>query len=1105
MRSARWLRSGALALAVAVASLGLTLLLWRQASQDSAAELAALLDHDTQEIKIRIQDELGHHTLLLQGFVALFGASEQVTRQDFGNFYRSLNGQDGLYKFVGVNFIEQVPVDNLSSHMARVRQEGLPEYTIQPSGNRATYAPIVYIEPQTEANLTALGYDPLTLAPAQQALERARDSGQLAITSKLVLKQDAGHPIPGFSMYLPLYQAGLPQADAAQRRAALLGWIGGPFRARDLLKDRIPIGLERVGFEVYDGTQPSPASLMLASAQVAADTRLLQALPKSRVTLVVGGQTWTLLTQALPGYGPAAVQQRPGLVASVGVLLSAMAAIAAFFLGISLQRRTLWAQQREALAQARGREAARHEAERVLRDSEFAARMALDRSNALAARLEEQQEHLEQLVQQRTAELQQSVKVAQDALAELDQQKAALANTVSLLNATLESTAYGILVVDREGRIVSWNQRFVELWRVPPPLLVPGHKREVLDFLANQTADPQAFSKHALRLTHEPQLASSDTFELADGRVFKRISLPQQNGTEVMGRVWSYDDITELKRIEQSALAANQAKSEFLANMSHEIRTPMNGVVGMVDILQQTDLQPEQQRMVQTIAQSSMALLGILNDILDYSKIEAGKLSVESIPTPISELAQDIIQLLSHTARSKAVDLSVQVDDSVPPWLYLDPTRVRQVLLNLLGNAIKFSANKGDATPRVRLEVLVQRVDGGTPMLGLRVSDNGIGMSKEVVARLFQPFTQADASTARQFGGTGLGLSISQRLVDLMGGSIRVHSKPGEGSEFSVQLPLLVAPAAGQYNGQPERRWRPGRTRAASPDSGTTGVAPLVLLAEDNETNRDVLREQLRRLGYRSDTANDGVEALQMWQSGHYDLLLTDCHMPRMDGFTLTAAIRQSEKPGQHATIIAVTANAMAGEAQRCLAHGMDDFLSKPLRMAELQNMLARWLPVPAPPDSQAAALDDLNPAAESVAEPVTEPPTEPPAEMTGTDAGDSGLPVWVSGALSASVGNNPGLQNRLLAKFLVNAHRQRAQIETAIETGAVDQIANVAHTLKSAARAVGAMALGDLCQQIETSGRQGDKPLCLNLCQGLGDALARADQLIRQSLPSGL
>ncbi|MBP9149707.1 MAG: response regulator, partial [Rhodoferax sp.] len=600
--------------------------------------------------------------------------------------------------------------------------------------------------------------------------------------------------------------------------------------------------------------------------------------------------------------------------------------------------------------------------------------------------------------------------------------------------------------------------------------------------VADLTRDPEAFVSHVTQLIALPHNASSDTIELADGRVFKRISLPQRLDEQVLGRVWSFDDITELKRIEQSALSASRAKSEFLANMSHEIRTPMNGVVGMIDILQQTDLSPPQQHMLGTIAQSSLALLAILNDILDYSKIEAGKLSVESIPTPVGELIQNVVQLLRHAAQAKSIDLRVEVDAAVPPWLYLDPTRVRQVLLNLLGNAIKFTPSHSATPSWVRLQALVHAAEGIDPLLVLRVSDNGIGMRADVVERLFQPFTQADASTSRQFGGTGLGLSISQRLVELMGGRIRVSSAPGEGAEFSVELPLLPAAPVVQVDPAPERRRRPRAEATLDAQSGKP--APWVLLAEDNETNRDVLREQLRRLGYRSDTANDGVEALQMWQAGHYDLLLTDCHMPKMDGFSLTEAIRKSETPGQRAIIIAVTANAMEGEAQRCLNHGMDDYLSKPLRMAELQQTLARWLPLPSPPDSQPAAFQE---------------------SPQGGHAAAVELPVWDNSALTAVVGDNPGMHQRLLAKFLVNAHRQLAQIQSAVATAQIDQITSVAHTLKSAARTVGAMALGELCQQIEASGRDASQQQhCLALCQDLPATLAQADQQIRQNLPSG-
>jgi PAS domain S-box-containing protein len=401
----------------------------------------------------------------------------------------------------------------------------------------------------------------------------------------------------------------------------------------------------------------------------------------------------------------------------------------------------------------------------------------------------------------------------------------------------------------------------------------------------------------------------------------------------------------ELQRATAAANAANLAKSEFLANMSHEIRTPMNGVIGMVDILQLTALLPAQQRMVATIANSSQTLLHILNDILDYSKIEAGKLEVEHIATSLKEVAESVQHLMQAVASAKGLTVSLSITPDLPNTIYCDPTRLRQVLLNLLGNAIKFTP--GDAAHAGRASLLLEQgtLADGQPAVLLRVRDNGIGMDPEAIAKLFTPFCQADGSTARQFGGTGLGLSISHRLVTLMGGQITVQSRPGEGSEFTVALPLhevnMTAVATGIK--QPDRRLKllvhaPGMEEAAA--SGQ-----LILVAEDNETNRDVLGEQLRLLGYCADMAEDGRVALEKWRSGRYALLLTDCHMPHMDGFALTKAIREGETPGTHLPIIAITANAMQGEAQRCLQAGMDDYLSKPMRLQELAPVLEKWLP----------------------------------------------------------------------------------------------------------------------------------------------------------------
>jgi len=560
----------------------------------------------------------------------------------------------------------------------------------------------------------------------------------------------------------------------------------------------------------------------------------------------------------------------------------------------------------------------------------------------------------------------------------------------------------------------------------------------------------------------------------------------RSNGSIVWNGILS--DITESKRNEQAAQAANLAKSEFLANMSHEIRTPMNGVIGMVDILQQTPLLPEQPRMLATIASSSQTLLYILNDILDYSKIEAGKLTVERIATPLAELAHSVVQLMQGTASSKGVALTQSIAPDLPPAIYADPTRLRQVLLNLVGNAIKFTPAEGEQPAQVSLALQTGALPDGQPALLLRVQDNGIGMSEEVVAQLFRPFTQADASTARRFGGTGLGLSISQRLVALMGGHIQVQSRLGQGSDFCVVLPLQPAevdPAPALQPPQPRVQGRgnaPSRAQAAA--SGQ-----LILLAEDNETNRDVLREQLRLLGYCADTADDGQLALQKLQAGSYALLLTDCHMPNMDGFDLTAAIRAAEAPGQRLPVIAITANAMQGEVQRCLSHGMDDYLSKPLRLHELAAMLAKWLPLPDAPDSLQTTAPEGQDNPETIAVSAL------PASATGQ------FDTWNPNSLRELIGDNPDLQQRLLEKFLRNASQQLSVLQAAAGAADTQRASAVAHTLKSAARSVGAWALGELCEQIEATDPADATGRCAALVARLGPAFAQAQARIQAHL----
>lgn len=851
-------------------SLGLTVLAWHfvaSGAQVQATDRFEYLVHDVQQ---RIDERLKTYEQVLRGGQGLFRASASVERDEWREFVQAQHVEQTYPGIQGIGFAKLFSPEQKVALENGVREEGFPDFRVWPAGERAEYTSILFLEPFTGRNLRAFGFDMLTESVRRAALTQARDSGLPTLSGKVRLVQETNSDVQtGALLYLPIYRKGMPLATPVERREALEGFVYSPFRMNDFMTGTLGTETAEIALQIFDGDRADESALMYSSGSLSAEQQAEYPNPLTRQTTIsLAEHQWTLKITTLPAFETSIDRQKSIVVLVGGSLISLLL----FFVVRNLttlreDAKTLAEQLTVAFTESEIRFGTL-----VNAASEFAI-IATDVSGTIKIF----NTGAEQMLGYRDVDL-------------VNRQ------TPSVLHVREEVEARGAALSRLLGHPVTGFEVFVAMAR-----LGRAETRE-------WTYVRQDGSRLPVQLT---------------------VTAMRDSAGEVMGFLGIGKNISHEKEAAQLLLDAmeraedaSRAKSDFVASMSHEIRTPMNAVLGISKLLSNTHLSAEQSKYLQMLRGAGESLLAILNDVLDFSKLEAGHLAIAPAPFRLDDVLSALATVMSVNAADKDLELVIGVEPDVPDALIGDAQRLQQVLVNLIGNAIKF-------TEQGEVALLVQRVsaDAQTASLCLRVRDTGIGITPEQQARLFAPFTQADSSIARRFGGTGLGLAISKRLVSLMGGTISLDSTIGAGSEFQVVLPLARQP------GQ------------ASEDNARSRGRLRILVVDDNPTSLDYLCKTITSWQWQVDGVASGKQALERvrqlaLRDEFYDAVVADWQMPGMDGLRTLQEIRAALPMRRLPGVVMVNAFNHGTLMQSPAATDIDAVLIKPVTSSSLFDSL---------------------------------------------------------------------------------------------------------------------------------------------------------------------